>query len=318
MSINNIPITLFNIDATPIVLAATVFDGTGVKDIFRDAQNSQVYQSNANNWQFVFTILLSKEAAETFHDVVKHAPIDPQNPAYLQNSIELILDDKLMDSLRIGSSLQNNIQTQVQISGPGATQQEAAQNMKELQSILESGALPTPIEIVQVTSVSPTLGEQFIRLAILSIITAIIVVSLIIFVRYKDPRIVIPIILTSIMEVVLIFGFASLIKWTIDLAAIAGILAAIGTGVDNQIVIADEAINKKTPQSSLKEGMKSAFVIIFSSAATAAAAMIPLMTVGGGAVRGFAFTTLIGVLIGVLITRPAFAKVVEYIRKDDE
>ena len=92
MSINNIPITLLNIDGNTIVLAATVFDGTGVKDIFRDAQNSQVYQSNANNWQFVFTILLSKEAAETFHDVVKHAPIDPQNPAYLQNSIELILD----------------------------------------------------------------------------------------------------------------------------------------------------------------------------------------------------------------------------------
>lgn len=315
--INNIKISFVNKTSGSVSLSAIVFDGTGIKDIFRDAQNSRVYQAGANQWQFVFTILLSKDAATNFHDVVRHISLDSQNPQYLSSNIELYLDGSLMDSLRIGSSLQSGIQTQVQISGPGSSQEDAATKMKELQSILESGALPTQIEIVQTTSVSPTLGKQFVKLSIISIFASILVVSLIIFIRYRDPRIVIPIILTSVMEVILIFGMASLIRWTIDLASIAGILAAIGTGVDNQIVIADETLQKKKVEASLKERMKSAFFIIFSSSATVAAAMLPLMTIGAGAVRGFAFTTLMGVLIGVLITRPAFAKVVEYIKQED-
>ena len=39
--------------------------------------------------------------------------------------------------------------------------------------------------------------------------------------------------------------------------------------------------------------------------------MFPLMFVGVGLVRGFAITTIVGVLVGILITRPAYAKLVE-------
>jgi len=41
--------------------------------------------------------------------------------------------------------------------------------------------------------------------------------------------------------------------------------------------------------------------------------MVPLMSLGVGLVRGFAITTIIGVLIGVLITRPAYAKIIEIV-----
>jgi len=43
--------------------------------------------------------------------------------------------------------------------------------------------------------------------------------------------------------------------------------------------------------------------------------MVPLLTVGGGGVAGFALTTMGGVIIGVFVTRPAFAKVIEHIRR---
>ncbi|CEG13767.1 putative Protein-export membrane protein SecD (fragment) [groundwater metagenome] len=43
--------------------------------------------------------------------------------------------------------------------------------------------------------------------------------------------------------------------------------------------------------------------------------MLALMGVEAGMLKGFAFTTIAGVLIGVIITRPAFAKIVEYIVK---
>ncbi len=111
-----------------------------------------------------------------------------------------------------------------------------------------------------------------------------------------------------------LLGFMS---WTIDLPAIGGIIAAIGTGVDHQIIIADETTKRKKEEKvyTVKEKIKRAFFIIFGAAATTIAAMLPLMFLGVGLVRGFAITTIIGVLVGTLITRPAYAKVIEVLRK---
>lgn len=57
-------------------------------------------------------------------------------------------------------------------------------------------------------------------------------VSLIVYLRYRTLILVLPIIVTTLAELLLILGTASLVHWNIDLAAIAGILAAIGTGVE--------------------------------------------------------------------------------------
>ena len=106
-----------------------------------------------------------------------------------------------------------------------------------------------------------------------------------------------------------LFGMVS---WTLDLPAIAGIIAAIGTGIDHQIIIADETIKgQKKEIIALKDNIKRAFFIIFASAATMLAAMVPLMFVGVGLVRGFAITTIIGIFIGTLITRPAYGSIIE-------
>jgi preprotein translocase subunit SecD len=106
-----------------------------------------------------------------------------------------------------------------------------------------------------------------------------------------------------------------MMSWTIDLPAIGGIIAAIGTGVDHQIIIADEAKKKEKKIYTLKEKIRRAFFIIFGAAATTIAAMLPLMFLGIGLVRGFAITTIVGVLVGILITRPAYAKIIESVIK---
>ncbi|MBV1767297.1 MAG: preprotein translocase subunit SecD, partial [Methanobacterium sp.] len=64
--------------------------------------------------------------------------------------------------------------------------------------------------------------------------------------------------------------------------------------------------------------IKNAFFIIFAAASTLIAAMLPLAYVGFsrgytgiGMLSGFAFTTIIGVIMGILITRPVYAKFIE-------
>jgi len=103
-----------------------------------------------------------------------------------------------------------------------------------------------------------------------------------------------------------------MMSWTIDLATIGGIIAAIGTGMDQLIIISDETMSgAERKLYTIKEKIKRAFFIIFGAASTTIAAMLPLMFLGIGLIRGFAITTIIGVLTGILITRPAYAKIVE-------
>jgi len=83
-------------------------------------------------------------------------------------------------------------------------------------------------------------------------------------------------------------------------------------------VILDEAIRGRKEDVDTKERLKRAFFIIFAAAATTIAAMIPLWNAGAGLLRGFALTTIAGVLIGIFLTRPAFASFVEHLEKEED
>ena len=69
---------------------------------------------------------------------------------------------------------------------------------------------------------------------------------------------------------------------------------------------------------SREDRLKKAFFIIFAAYATTVVAMLPLWFAGAGLLKGFALTTIAGVTIGVFITRPAFAAVVEVLLKKEE
>jgi preprotein translocase subunit SecD len=269
--------------------------------------------------RFRFSIALSPEAAQRQADVSRNLEVVFEGTDdYLNESLDLFLDDILVDSLRIGAELRGSPVTDISISGSGAgaTQQEATydtlQNMKRLQTILITGSLPVKLNIVKTDSISPLLGEEFIKNALLMGLLAIVSVAIVVFIRYRKFSVSIPMFITMLSEALIILGMASIIGWNLDLAAIAGIIIAIGTGVDHQIVIADETLTRKTiAYLSWKDRIKSAFFIIMAAYFTTLVAMIPLYFAGAGLLKGFAITTILGVTAGVFITRPAFAAIVE-------
>ena len=143
---------------------------------------------------------------------------------------------------------------------------------------------------------------------------ATIGVALVIYLRYRKLQIVIPMMITVVVEIYLILGFAALFKQNLDLAAIAAILAAVGTGVDDQIVITDEILFGGS--GATKQQIKKAFFVILAAYAATVAAMLPLLRAGAGLLTGFAIVTIVGVTIGVLITRPAFGAIVRVLMED--
>jgi preprotein translocase subunit SecD len=129
------------------------------------------------------------------------------------------------------------------------------------------------LQIVKLDTISPLLGEQFITTILLAGLGAVLVVAFIVLLRYRNIKISGAIFLTMASEIILTFGIASLIKWNLDLPSIAGIIATIGTGVDDQIVILDESQNSKTY--SVKERIKRALFIIFGSYFTVLFSLLP-------------------------------------------
>ena len=67
---------------------------------------------------------------------------------------------------------------------------------------------------------------------------------------------------------------------------------------------------------SLIQRIKNALFIILWTYFTTLVALSPLYWAGGGLLKGFVTTTIIGISAGVLITRPAFSEIVKKILKD--
>lgn len=300
----------------------TVFIG-GEKDISsvaRSGQDAGIFSCDQAQGgyfcNFRFTVFLSEDAAKRHAEITENLSVNATAQGnYLSEKLDLFLDDKLVDSLLISEGLKGRVTTQISISGSGTgiTREEAYNNAEEqmhkLQTILITGSLPFKLEIVKLDTISPILGKEFVRSILLAGVAALVAVSIVIFFRYKKFKSSIALLITSISEIIIILGIASFIEWNLDLPSIAGILATIGTGIDQQIIILDET--KQSKFLSIKQRLKRAFTIILGAYFTALVALFPLIWAGAGLLKGFAITTIIGITAGVLITRPAFTEMVK-------
>lgn len=313
----------------------TVFIG-GDKDIThvgRTGQDAIITECHPSNdggefCNFRFTIFLSEEAAQRHADITSNLKINhtPQGD-YLEKKLDFFIDEQPTSSLNIGADLKGSVTTQISISGSGSgtTHNEAIKSakleMKKLQTILITGSLPFKLEIVKIDKISPNLGDEFTKQIMLAGIFAILAVSIVVFIRYRKLKVSLALVTVSLSEVLIILGVAALVNHQLDLPSIAGIIAAIGTGIDSQLIILDEARDK---HESITQRIKKALFIIVTAFATTFVAMIPLtgflgfMGIGAasaGLLKGFAATTLIGITTGVLVSRPAFADIAKQLEE---
>ena len=179
---------------------------------------------------------------------------------------------------------------------------------------LRAGALPADLDISgQGTSrsISASQGENYKNYSLVTGVLAVFAVAGMVFLRYREPAVALPMIVTALAEVYALLGFAALLNYPIELAVIAGFIAVVGTGVDDLVIIADEVMSEGEVNSRkvFNSRFRRAFWVIGAAAATTIIAMSPLMVLSLGDLSGFAIFTILGVLIGVLITRPAYGDI---------
>jgi preprotein translocase subunit SecD len=324
-TLEGVPFQLTNITNESAVLFFTAFSGKDIQSVCLQDQpgicTSRIILVSGG-YEFNFQVFITTEGAENFAKVTKDLKVitDPNSGSkYLESKIFLYLDENLITELSIGSELKGQAYTTPAITGFRKTRDEALKEQLMLKSILQSGALPVSLEITREDQISPNLGREFVEATIIAVIVAGITVATVLYIRYRSLKILLPNMIWSISELIITLGGAALIKWTLDLSSIAGLIVAIGTGTNDQIIIIDEMLgggDEEEKAYSKKQKVKRAFFFVFSAAATIIASVVPMLFIGVGAMKGFAVTTLLGIFIGLVITRPAFAIVAQRVLED--
>lgn len=170
-----------------------------------------------------------------------------------------------------------------------------------LAELISSGQLPVVLREIELRYVGPTLGSEALVSSIRAGLIGTLIVMLFMILVYRLPGLVSAIALVSYISIfaILIIVF----KVNLSLPGIAGIILTIGMAVDSNVVIYErikEELNTgKSTRAAVKSGFSRAFSAILDSNVTTIIASIVLWYFGTGAVRGFAITLFIGVVVSL-------------------
>ena len=276
-------------------------------------------------------VVLREGAAQRFHeDTLETGLARGGSRCYYEedreNSQACLLtkvDGEVVYSAGMSPDLARSIESGEWLKDPSfVLQTEDRDEAQELSLHLRAGALPAQLNMDRGTStyVSPTQGEHFKKSGILIGLLAVLAVAGKVAIRYRDVRVAAPMVATASCEVLILCGVAAFLGYPIDLAVIGGFIAVVGTGVDDLIIIANEVLAKGdvTSQTVFDTRFSKAFWVIGAAALTTGIAMSPLIVMSLGDLRGFAIFTIIGITIGVFITRPAYGDVLNYLLIDEK
>ncbi len=172
------------------------------------------------------------------------------------------------------------------------------QEATDLALLLRSGALPTPLLVVEERTVGPDLGEDSIKFGITSLIVGFILVILFMLYKYKMFGLIANTAL--IANLLMLIGILTILEATLTLPGIAGIILTVGMAVDANVLIferiREELKKEKSAIHAFDSGYTRAKITVLDANITTLIAAVILFAFGSGPVKGFAITLGIGII----------------------
>ena len=224
--------------------------------------------------------------------------------ANVKKRLAIILDDNVYSAPVIQERIAGG---KAQITGRFTTDEA-----NELAIVLRAGALPAPVSIIEERTVGPALGQDSIRQGMISILISAALIVLFMIFYYRASGAIADIAL--ILNVILVFAVLSLLRATLTLPGIAGLVLSVGMAVDANILIHERIKEElrwgKTIRAAIDQGYHRAFTTIIDSNITTVIAALFLYQFGTGPVKGFAVTLFWGIVANiftaVFVTRWVF------------
>lgn len=157
---------------------------------------------------------------------------------------------------------------------------------------------------VRFESVSPLIGKELIRLAILA--TAIANVGMLIYIWWRfEFRFAVAGIIALIHDVLITIAFFAIFRWTVDSTFIAALLTVVGYSINDTIVVYDRIREKlqtrtkgQTYDALANEAINETLRRSLLTTLTTVVAIAALLVFGGATIKPFALALVIGITSG--------------------
>lgn len=212
---------------------------------------------------------------------------------YLNQRISINMDDEQLTNPLVQSQITNG---KAVITGMSSMDEA-----KNIAGLINSGALPVTIKALSQQTVGAQLGATALPNAVKAGVVGVGLIFLFMMIYYRVPGFIASIALTLYITLVLLIFVE--IGATLTLPGIAGFLLTIGMAVDANVLIferiREELRRGVSSKAAVKKGFENALSSIVDSNVTTIIAALVLYFMGSGAVKGFAITLLIGIVVSL-------------------
>ncbi|MCF8382231.1 MAG: protein translocase subunit SecD [Chlorobium sp.] len=189
---------------------------------------------------------------------------------------------------------------------------ESVEEAKDLEIVLKAGALPAPVRIMEERTVGPSLGADYIRAGMISLMWGFLAVSVFMLLYYRTAGVAADAAL--VLNILVVLSVLAGFNASLSLPGIAGIVLTMGMAVDANVLIyeriREELGEGKSIVSAVTAGYDKAFSSILDSHVTTLASAYLLYTFGIGPIQGFAVTLMIGtaasLFTAIVVTKEIF------------
>ncbi len=252
---------------------------------------SAEYQYDSQNNQHGVKITFTTSGATKFHALTSELA-SSQSPLYIYLNGELFSSPTVQEVIAGGETF---------ISGGMNTQAEA----EAYATKILSGTYSVDLSLSEKNVITATLGENALLLSIIAGFVGLVLIFAFMILIYKNLGLIANLSLIF-YTIILMFLLAVLPFIQLTLPGVAGIILGLGMAVDGNIVIferiKDEFKSGKKIPASVKSGFKRASIAVLDSNITTIIAAIVLAWLGTGAIRGFAYTLLVSMLVSMFTT----------------
>ncbi len=204
-----------------------------------------------------------------------------------------ILFEKGKGEVLTVARIQGEFGNEFQITGMGTTE-----NANDLALLLRAGSLAAPMEIIEESTIGPSLGADNIVQGFDSLVYGFSAIAVFMCLYYLLFGVFSTVAL--VVNLLLLVAVLSMLQATLTLPGIAAIALTLGMAIDANVLI-NERVREElragaAPQAAISAGYERAFATILDSNVTTLIAGLALLTFGSGPVRGFAVVHCLGIL----------------------
>lgn len=261
-----------------------------------DKAVARIYQGSDNPQAtntFIVDFTLSRAANAKYNPVARFATTTER---YIGKRMAIVLDSIVQSAPVIQSKIPDG-------SGMITTGDISGEKARDLSIVLATGSMQAPLRIESAERIGPSLGSDSIRRALDAVLIGAILVVLFMVIYYSLSGVLA--VFAMLMNMLYLFGIlGGVMHATLSLPGLAGMALTIGMAVDSNVLIMERIREElrwgKSIRAAIENGYSRVFQLLIDSHLTTILSSVALYVMGSGAIRGFATTLAIGLVINFI------------------